>query len=138
MIVSIINWQPLYGVEYPNADEVFSITKEEFQKIQSWLATLVWQEVIDIPVVILEKTEEELAMERKQALLGRIATIQEESLSKRLEYTTARDMLPEWHTVREMKMDKLSYEWDQLFYEYETLVWELVTDFGEEALVNII
>lgn len=136
MIVSIINWQPLYWVEYENADEVFSISMQDFQKIQSWLAVLVWQEVIDIPVK--EKTDEELEMEKKQALLGRLLTIQELSLSKRLEYTTARDMLPEWHSVREMKMDKLSYEWDQLFYEYETLVGELVTEFGEEALIDII
>lgn len=138
MIVSIINWQPLYWVNHPNADEVFFITMEEFQKIQSWLATIVWKEVVDIPVVIVEKTEEELATERKQALLGRLATIQEQSLSKRLEYITARDMLPEWNIIREMKMDKLSYEWDQLLLDFETLVGELVTEFGEEALIDII
>jgi hypothetical protein len=64
--------------------------------------------------------------------------LQEVSLLKRLEYTTVRDMLPEWNQIREMKLDKLAYEWDQILIEFEELVQELVIEYWEYALVDII
>lgn len=136
MIVSIINWQPLYWVDHPNADEVFSITKEEFQKIQSWLAELVGTEVIDFPII--EKSEEKLSLERRNELISKIQWLQTQIITNNNEYIAIRDIISDDQVLKDMKLDKLAYEWDQLLIDFETIVGELVTEFGEEALINII
>lgn len=46
-------------------------------------------------------------------------------------------MLPEWNPIREMKLDKLAYEW-QLLLDFEVLIKELVGEFGEDVLFEII
>ena len=59
MIVSKLDWQYNYWIDLSDRwAEVFSISMEEFQKIQSWLATIVEDNVVDVPVK--ELTEQEL------------------------------------------------------------------------------
>lgn len=61
MIVSKLDWQYNYWIDLSDRwAEVFSITMEEFQKIQSWQAMMVDDEVVDVPtpeVVEIETTE---------------------------------------------------------------------------------
>ena len=62
MIVSILNWQYIVWQDLSKRwAEVFSITNEEFQKIQSWLATIVEWKVVDVEAPEpVPPTEEEL------------------------------------------------------------------------------
>lgn len=132
--VSYLNWQYNYWIDLSERKaEVFEITMQEFSDIQNWLAYIENKEVI-----YKVKSEEEIKAEKKEELLFKINSLQEQSLAKRLEYTTIRDMLPEWNPIREMKLQKLAYEWDEILVEFETLVKELVTEFGENALIDII
>lgn len=140
MIISKLDWQYNYWIDLSDRwAEVFSITMEEFQKIQSWLATMVEDKVVENEVITpAEPTQEELATIEKTALISKINELQELAKEKRLEYTTVRDMLPEWNPIREMKLDKLSYEGDQLLIEFERIITELVEKFGENILSEII
>ena len=61
MKVSIINNQPIYGIDYSNrADctEVFEIEDQDFAKIQAGTHKLEWKELVEVPVVEEEVIEE--------------------------------------------------------------------------------
>lgn len=132
--VSYLNWQYNYWIDLSEKKaEVFEITMQEFSDIQNWLAYIENKEVI-----YKVKSEEEIQAEKKQELLSKINSLQEQSLAKRLEYTTIRDMLPEWNQIREMKLQKLAYEWDEILVEFESLINELVEEFWPNALIDII
>lgn len=135
--VSIKEWNYVYWVDLSDQwAVVFQISIEDFERIQSWVSKLEWQDVVE--VIQPQITQEQLKAERKKELISQIAKIQELSLAKRLEYTTVRDMLPEWNPIREMKLQKLSYEWDEIMLQFEDLVQELVTDHWENSLIEII
>lgn len=85
-----------------------------------------------------EDIENKQKEERKLELLAELKNIQDLSLQKRLEYTTVRDMLPEGNPIREMKLQKLSYEGDDLLLRFETAVQELVDTYGQGVLAYII
>ena len=135
--VSNIDWQYIYWIDYSEQwAEVFDITLEQFNDIKNWLARI--EDWVVIAIQKPEVTEEEVQALRKQELLMKINKVKEVSLAKRLEYTTVRDMLPEWNPIRELKLDKLHFEWQEILVEFETLVQELVTEFWPNALFEII
>lgn len=132
--VSFLDWIYNYWIDISEQGaDVFEISMQEFSDIQNWLAY-----IEDMEVMYKIKTEQEINEEKKQELLSNINKLQEQSLAKRLEYTTVRDMLPEWNPIREMKLSKLSYEWQDILVQFETLVQKLVTQYWQSSLVDII
>lgn len=71
MIVSKIEWQYNYWIDLSDRwADVFSITMEEFQRIQSWQATMVDDEVVDVPTPeVVEPTAEELQEIKNNTLI---------------------------------------------------------------------
>ncbi len=60
MIISILNWELLYGIDYSEKwAEIVKISQEEFNKIQSWLARydIESKKVKDIKIPNLTKEE---------------------------------------------------------------------------------
>jgi len=71
MIVSKLEWQYNYWIDLSDRwADVFSITMEEFQMIQSWQATMVDDEVVDVPTPeVVEPTAEELQEIKNNTLI---------------------------------------------------------------------
>jgi len=71
MIVSKLEWQYNYWIDLSDRwADVFSITMEEFQRIQSWQATMVDDEVVDVPTPeVVEPTAEELQEIKNNTLI---------------------------------------------------------------------
>jgi len=69
--VSYIEWQYNYWIDLSDRwADVFSITMEEFQRIQSWQATMVDDEVVDVPALeVVEPTAEEIQEIKNNTLI---------------------------------------------------------------------
>jgi hypothetical protein len=65
--VSIVDWQYIPWVK--KWDQVFEISRSDFQKLKSWLAVIIDQEVVDI---IVEEKEEDIIVEEKYSIEDKI------------------------------------------------------------------
>jgi len=68
MIVSILNWQYIVWQDLSSKwAEVFSITMEDFKKLQSWQAMIIDSEVVDVEQPTVEEPREPTEEETKEA-----------------------------------------------------------------------
>lgn len=76
MIVSNLNWQYNYWIDLSDRwAEVFSITMEDFKKLQSWLATIIDGEVVDVEQPTTEEPKQPTEEELKEAKIKEVEAL---------------------------------------------------------------
>lgn len=76
MIVSKIDWEYIVWQDLSERwAEVFSITMVEFQKIQSWLATIIDGEVVDVEQPTTEEPKQPTEEELKEAKIKEVEAL---------------------------------------------------------------
>lgn len=122
---------------------VLELEEEEIKILNSWMDYNIiensieffeWQKWKAIQEICkpVELTEEEI----KENLIKQYKDLEKKAAEKRSEYLTA-ELMPE-SILKNMKLEKLTQEWVEITKQYESLVFELIQEYWEEILLELV